>query len=218
MKHICINFLPGSAGNFLTRFLQCLLENSYCWLNDTSIPDNFTDKIKLLEYKTIVNSKRNWVEFEKRLKHFSESIDISSLQNKSTLIWLGHLLTLDKIKNKNIIGNDDSYAFIQITYDTKEELEWILLNAFYKNSFIDRTHFDTYQQNVKDENVRFFSVSNFLNWDSFSKNVLEILDQNEIDYNLENINELQIFYNDWYNTTLKLSEFNNFKKSIEWLL
>jgi hypothetical protein len=218
LKHIFISFLPGSAGNFLTRFLQCATENSYCWLNDVGVPDNIIDKTKLLEYKTIFNSKTNWIEFENQLKHFSKILDISSLHHNSTLIWPGHGLTLDKIKNKNIIGNDDSYEFIQITYDTKEELEWILLNAFYKDSFVDRSQFETYQRNIKEKNTRFFSVSNFLNWDSFSKNVLEILDQNKIDYNLENINELQIFYNDWYNTTLKLSEFNNFKKSIGWLL
>ena len=227
MIHIFINFLPGSCGNFLSRFLQCIISNSYCWL-DRSDPLNtvfqtLDDKVKLLNnYPKTINKTLNWVDFEFELEHFLEKIDISSLDSEidPVLIWIGHAWSLDKIKKKNLIGPDDQCTLIQISYDNKFELEWIILNGLYKDSWIEKLFFDSYQHNkkTKTNNVDYFPISNFMNWQNFKNGVKNILDNNNINYNSHDIEQLEDFYNSWYNTTLKSSEFEDFKKSIGWLL
>ena len=218
MQHIFINFLPGSAGNFLSRFLHCAIPNSYCWTRKNQpVPIEFVDKLNLLEYSTISNTKINWINFESQLHHFSQSIDLSNFNSNSTLIWLGHNWTLEKIKNKNIVGLNDECTLVQISYNTKKDLEWILLNALYKDSYIDKQWFEYYQHNKKLE-TDFVSIDNFFNWNIFKNSITELLDQNKINYDLQNIGQLEDLYNSWYNTTLKFSEFEDFKKSIGWLL
>jgi len=218
MQHIFINFLPGSAGNFLSRFLHCAIPNSYCWVEKNQpAPYEFADKLNLIKYSTISNTKINWIDFESQIHHFSKSIDLSDFNANSTLIWLGHTWTLEKIKNKNLIGPDDGCTLVQISYNTKKDLEWILLNALYKDSYIDKQWFDYYQHNKKLE-TDFVLIDNFFNWNIFKNSIIELLDQNKINYDLQNIEQLEDLYNSWHNTTLKFSEFEDFKKSIGWLL
>lgn len=219
MQHIFINFLPGSAGNFLSRFLQCAIPNSYCWVDKTStaLPQQFNDKVNLLNYQTILRDRKNWTHFERELTHFSDSIDLSKFDNSSTLIWLGHTWSLDKIKNQNLVGPDDKCTLVQISYNTKKNLEWIILNALYKDSYIEKQWFDYYQNNKKQETLC-FSIDNFFDWNTFKNSTVELLDQNKINYDLQNIEQLEDFYNSWYSTTLKFSQFEDFKKSIGWLL
>ena len=227
MNHIFINFLPGSCGNFLTRFLQCIISNSYCWLNRSDSSNTFfqtfDDKLKLLDnYSKNINKTSDWVKFENKLAHFNERVDISSfnVELDPVLIWISHIWTLEKIKKQNLVGPNDQHTLIQITYDNKSELEWIVLNCLYKDSYIEKHFFDYYQHNTKTitNNVDYFPISNFMNWQNFKNGIKNILDNNNINYNSHDIEKLENFYNNWYNTTLKFSEFDDFKKSIGWLL
>lgn len=219
MQHIFINFLPGSAGNFLSRFLQCAIPNSYCWIEkDQLAPYKFADKLNLLSYSTVSKTKSNWIEFESQIQHFSKSIDLSKFSTDSTLIWLGHNLSIEKAEAEDLLGPSDKPTLIQISYDSKKSFEWIVLNALYKDSYIEKNWFCNYQDNLKKDKTNFLLIDNFFSWNTFKNAVLELLDQNKINYDLQNIEQLEDFYNTWYSTTLKFSKFEDFKKSVGWLL
>ena len=216
MHHIFINFLPGSAGNFLSRFLQCALDEGYCWTDSNGVsPETFQDKIDLLSYKNI---NKNWVDFENRLTLFD---GFESICNEQPVpIHLSHccILNEQKQRHEGIIGPDDAHTFIQITYDNKKDFEWIILNAFYKDSYVQKEWFELYQSNLKETNIIKFPVSNFQNWDTFKQDIIEILDYEKLNYNPNDIELLEDFYNEWFNTSLKEHEFDQFKEQIGWIL
>lgn len=215
MHIIFINFLPGSAGNFLSRFLQCALDEGYCWADSNGVaPKTFQDKVDLLSYKNI---NTNWVDFEERLTFFD---DINKCSDQAVLIYSSHVYVLNeqKQRHKNTIGPTDTYTFIQITYDNKKDFEWIMLNAVFKDSNTKKQWFKLYQSNLKETNIIKFPVSNFQNWDTFKQGIIEILDYKKLNYNPNNIELLEDFYKEWFNTSLKIHEFDQFKEQIGWIL
>ena len=217
MKYIFVNFLPGAAGSFFSRCLN-LLDNAYCLADRDSkfIPHTIDDKIKLLSYNSI-NDKdfddRNWREFEHKTAHYSNYQEHHNLPADSYSIWLQH----NKKDTEKLAGPDDSVYLFYI--DSTEAFEWTIMNAFYKNSYLDVDWFILGKQLLNDNSVYKINLKNIIsNEEGFLNEfykVCNIINHNIKDFELAAVKKL---YNEWRKTILDYDNIPKFKNKIGFLL
>lgn len=210
-NYVFINFLPGSAGNFLSRELQLTIKNSVCWTIENEIPLTSTyDKFKMLSYASTYNGK-HWVQFEFQL---TQNFNISTIPENTLIIKSSHGSTIESTKNSIYMGTDDTFKLINITYDTKDQLKWIFLNGLYKDSHFDKNCFIAHATNKIDNNVFQFNIENFFSWNQFKESLFSILDYLEISTVDQDWSFTEQLYHEWWGTTLKVNQFNEFEKTL----
>lgn len=216
MNYIFIYFLPGAAGNFFSRCLN-LLGNSYCWVDTTTkrVPQTPREKIQLLNYESQIFKSfgtRHWVnDFESRVTAYYKFYPHWELPADANLIWLAHP-DLDT-HSAGLAGDDDRTFYFII--DSSDEFEWTLMNALYKNSYLDVKWLVMMEKiKLKDE-VHKISLKNIISGEAgffqeFSK-VCSVIGHS---INQEESDAVRKLYNQWQCTTLKSQDIPAFKKQI----
>jgi hypothetical protein len=220
MNYIFIYFLPGAGGNFFSRCVN-LLDNSYCFVdaNIPHIPKTLEEKIKLLTYHSQTNKsfeKRNWVnDFECLLAHYSKVQPHWDLPSNANSIWLSHPET--PAQSNDIIGKDDrAFNFI---IDSSDAFEWTIINALYKNSYLDVKWFVMMEKFKQNRNCHKINLKNILNdkqgfFEEFNK-VCAVLGHT---ISLEESCAVGDLYDQWQQTVLKSQDIAEFKRKIGFLM
>ena len=207
-KYVFINFLPGSAGNFLSRELQLTIKNSVCWTSENKIPPTSShDKFKMLSY--LKYNGKDWVDFEFQL---AQNFDIATISENTLIIKSSHGSTVEATKNSIYLGIDDTFKLINITYDTKDQFRWIFLNGLYKDSNFDKDCFIAHITNKSDNSIFQFNVENFFSWEKFKESFSLILDYLKINNEDRDWTFTENLYHEWWETTLKVDQFSEFEK------
>lgn len=220
MKYLFVYFLPGAGGNFFSRCLN-LLDNSYCFADAHSkqVPRTLQEKVKLLNYNSQQNKtfeKRHWVrDFEGLLTHYDKVQPHWDLPAGANSIWLGHpeLPT----QSNNLVGQDDQrYNFI---IDSSEAFEWTILNALYKNSYLDVKWFVMMEKFKQDNQYHKINLKNILqDQRGFLQEFYKVCSIIGHTVSEEESLALIDLYDQWQQTTLKTQDIPAFKKQIGFLM
>lgn len=211
IQNIYINFLPGSAGNFLSRALQLAIPNSCCWLNnDSTVPASPMKKFLTLSYDKN-NQFNNWLAFEQSISHYSEVENFKKLE-EFIFINLSHLYKISDIDLTNSI-------LIQIDIKNKKIFEWAMFNCLYKHSRPREDYFKTHKFNkINNKNLIEIDLENFFSWQDFKIEIEKILKIIDVDTTKTNWKLVNVLYNQWWDSTLKFEDFESYKKDIGWIL
>ena len=218
MKYIFVYYLPGSAGNFFSRCLN-LLDNAYCFVvkKNSTLPTTLTEKIDLLSYNSVIGedfATRDWIKFESKLSHYSVKNLHWDLPKNSYSVWPAHPDT----KHHDLLPGDDNIVY-KFYIDSSECFEWGIMNALYKNSYLDVKWFINGKDLKNNNDIHKINLKNIIN----SKEgfliefnlVCNIIDHILTDAELTAVGKL---YDQWILTVLKETDILEFKKSIEFLM
>ena len=211
INYIFLFFQPGCAGNFFSRCLNLVSPNFYCWL-DPLRPALIQDqqlKFNLMTYHN-VEPNTNWIKFESKIVQYFSVTPLPALPPTSVAIWIGH--PNYSILNKNIAGPDDNVKIFYI--DPGEYIEWGILNALYKNSFIDAEWMRTGCQMLVDPNIIKISLKNIVDSPtSLLHEVQKVVNIIGHDcYSSEKI--ITDLWHQWQKTTLQFDQFKHFKQQL----
>ena len=128
-RFIALHFLPGSAGNFLSRWIN-LLDNTYVWCDGKNIPTTLKEKLDLLTYK---NSSKytDWLKFERAIERYDVVQPHWDIGPDGNGVLIRHPSPVNNIKNST--GKDDTAVNIYI--DHENNLDWVILNGWHKYSY-----------------------------------------------------------------------------------
>ena len=236
--HVFIYFLPGAAGNFLSRCLN-LLDNFHCYVDPVHkvLPMTITEKMTLLSYESMENldfSKRNWRNFERSIFHFSQfkkgtnspghrvwSHNPPSVKNQ-TFVWAQHpTVSIDintNLRNTNsannlITVNDGQPKVVKFYIDPSQAWEWHLINALYKNSFIGGEYLLEGKKLLEDSSLIKINLNNFIQGpDIFFEEFLKISQVLNHTVTNQEQQHIQLLHQQWLNTIVPLHCVEEFKK------
>jgi hypothetical protein len=218
MKYIAISFLPGSAGNFFTRCLNLL--TGACYFVDKTtkkLPTTIEEKLSILNYNNVINKsfdQRDWVTFEHQLIKYFTIRPHHELPSNSYSIWSGHPIHSYGLANLDDLAGPDDQCY-RFYIDPGEHFEWCVLNALYKNSYIDVKYFINGKKLLDDCNTYKIKLDSFIQgWKPFYKEFEKAC--NYIEHNLTNeeIQAIQTLYTQWRTTVLEYKDLELFKTNI----
>jgi hypothetical protein len=211
MKYVFVTFLPGAAGNFFSRCLN-LLSGAYCWGQGNKLPVTLEEKLKILNYTPVLNRScisDTWTTFESRLTPYYQIVEHHKLPPGSYAIWIDHAVT----KSETLVGPDDQVFNFYI--DPGDNFEWACMNAFFKNSYLDVKWIIAGKKLLGEPTVHKINLGAFLrDWPDFLtefKKVTDIMGHTLIE---NEIQAIQILYNQWRTTILKPEDIKKFKNDI----
>jgi hypothetical protein len=127
-RFIGLYFLPGAAGNFLSRCMN-LLDNTYMWCNGKNIPTTLEEKLDLLTYKDATKYP-TWLDFENTIKWYADIQPHWDIGPNGNGVSIRHPSPANTIKS--LTGKDDTAVTIFI--DHGNNLDWVILNGWHKYS------------------------------------------------------------------------------------
>ena len=218
MKYIAISFLPGSAGNFFSRCLNLL--TGACYFVDKTtkkLPTTIEEKLSILNYNAVVDKsfdQRDWLTFEQQIIKYFTTQPHYELPADSYSIWGGHPIhSYGPVNLDELAGPDDQcYRFY---VDPGEHLEWCVLNALYKNSYINVTYFINGQTLLDDCNTYKIKLDSFIQgWESFCEEFKKACDYIEHKLTDKELQAVKTLYFQWRKTVLEYKDIDAFKKNI----
>jgi hypothetical protein len=212
MTYIFLFFQPGSAGNFVSRCLN-LLDGANCWAYKDRLPTGIKDKLNLLNYIPVMNSThndRNWVEdWESEVVPYQNFNQLS--EDAKYGIWVPH--PDYNILNKDIAGPDDQKIVFYV--DPSENFEWCILNALYKNSYLDVKWLKEGERMRLDPNIHKISLKLIVNsQDEFLEEFKKICAIIGHKLTAVEIISVLMLYDQWRTTILDYDKFDEFKQAI----
>ena len=212
INYVWIFFLPGSAGNFLSRCVNLLSDQCYCWIDPITreLDLSLEEKFKLFDYSRSCNFKL-WPKYEYSLNMYHEVMPHHELPKSSYSIWQAH--PNYEHLSKGIAGpNDREFVFY---IDPREQFEWIMLNCLKKNSYFEYHNLVDGQRMLEDSTVHKLSISNIITSPETLLHELQKI-SNVIGLPLEDSSKKYItdLWYQWNTTTLKHNQFQTFKKKI----
>jgi hypothetical protein len=218
MTYIFVYFLPGAAGNFLSRALT-LLDGSYCFAGAASrlVPKTLPEKMSLLSYDKVANTQhgdRVWTRgFEEDLVHYSQVQEHWKLPAHSKAIFFGH----GDFGKKNLAGPDDTVKEIYI--DPRGCFEWVIMNAFYKNSVLDVDWFERCRALEQRPDLYKFNLANLVaGTEKFLDEFQALCKHLDLTPNRQEMDSVSQLYQQWRTTMLDYSKINEFKQKIGFYL
>ena len=210
---IFIFFLPGCAGNFFTRSLT--LSNDLCI---GYVPRNIPlDRLNLsLEEKFTTFSYNNckqhrrWTDFETQLVRHVRLVNSAEWGSSVYSIWDLHPSYV--LLNKDLLTNQQCFAFY---IDPEDNFEWGVLNALYKDSYLDPMWMKTGKEMLNDPTVHKISLTNIISSkETCVQEVLKIANIVGFETPQKNLDKIFELWDQWYPTTLKKQDFAAFKAQI----
>ena len=212
IKHVFLFFIPGSAGNFVSRCLNLVDENCHCWATEEqavrSLP--MRQRQHLLCY-TEQKQYKKWTDFEHRLELHTRRFLLKDLPDNSVSIWPAHpdYAVLDR----GIAGSDDQSFVFYI--DPSDNMEWVVLNALYKDSFINRQWLEIGEKMRLDSEINKINLTSIIDSATMCCNeiqrICDLIGQPFSDQARSRIIDL---WQQWRNTTLAKDRFVEFQKQI----
>lgn len=215
-NYVFLFFLPGSAGNFFSRCLSLAGDEYYSWVDKNRTPHLTVDeKFQLFRYDDRSDKFDDWVEFEKTLHKHHNIIEHATLPNGSISIWHQHP-TLNLLQ-KGIAGPDDKQLVVYI--DSSREFEWALLNALWKDSYIDVRWLKDSVPLLNDPSVHKVPLESIIGSpESLVSEIETIVNNLGKELNDHSKKLISALWQEWYPTTLKKESFAEFKKQIGFFL
>lgn len=212
-NYVFLFFLPGGAGHFVARALNLVSDQHYCLITD---PDSLNLPLEqrhaMLGYKAAQGCK-NWNEFEKQIRHYSDLVPYHNIPPDSYSIWLSH--PNYDLLDRGIAGPDDQVFKFYI--DPDQDLEWCLLNALYKDAHIARDWMAAGKIMRGDPDIHNISLSRIIHSaDTFLDEILKVCDITGAGPAARNIELMLDLWHQWHATTLTKSRFDSFKNDIGW--
>jgi len=197
VNYIWIIFVPGAAGNFLSRCLQ-FAEDTVCFADRThGIPKSAEDKWALLNYNTVTEnqfSDRNWKDFESQaIPYRGWDMDVAE-QNR---VWYSH--PDQSVLEQGFVKKEDQQTVIYI--DPEDQLEWCLLNALYKNSYITVDWLLQASKLAKRADVM-FPLKNMFS-DNFVSHIEHLANQLNLTYTEDSMQYVKQLHAQWQTTVCK---------------
>jgi hypothetical protein len=219
MKYIFVYFLPGCAGNFFGRCLN-LLNNAYCFVDRNTpkkFPTSIDSKINLLSYNSMINKSfedRVWTVFEHQAAHYHTFHPHWQLPDDSYSVWIAHP---NKEQHASLAGpNDVTYSFY---IDSSDCFEWGVVNALYKNSYLDVQWFINGNKLKNDPSVHKINLNNIIGGEqSFLDEFVKVCDIINHQLSSEEESAIKSLYQQWIKTTLSKDNICDFKNRIGFLM
>lgn len=207
VNYIWVMFVPGAAGNFLSRCLQ-FAEDTVCFADKThGVPQTLEDKWKLLNYNTVVDSEfqtRDWKQFESCSTPYRNwSMDVSE-QNR---VWYSH--PDRSVLAQGFVEKSDTQTVVYI--DPEDQLEWCLMNALYKNSYIIVDWLLQAKEFAQDPSNIVFPLKHLRSTD-FIIHFEQLTDQLGLVYTNDGIKYVEKLHTQWLTTVCK--DIDNWKKQL----
>lgn len=211
INYLFLFYLPGAAGNFVSRALSLVSDDHYGLVADRdSIRLDLLDRARMLGYAN-ADTVTSWIDFEKKLVNHHEVIDHCSLPTGSCSIWSNH--PDYDVLSRGIAGTDDrSFVFY---IDPSEAFEWCVLNALFKDSYLQKKWMITGRRMRDDPNIVNINLANIIrDRDSCLDEILKICRHTGCFLNQQRKWYIQDLWDQWNTTTLKPSDFSGFKRQL----
>lgn len=212
INYVWIFFLPGSAGNFISRCVNLLSDRCYCWIdpNTQKLDLSLEEKFNLFDYSRSYNFSQ-WPKYEYSLNMYHEIMPHHQLPESSYSIWQAH--PNYEYLSKGIAGIDDGEFVFYI--DPREQFEWIMMNCLKKNSYFEYHNLVDGQRMLEDHAVHKLSISNIITSpETLLYEIQKISDVIGLPLQEASKNYITALWHQWYHTTLKHDQFETFKKKI----
>lgn len=211
INYVYVFFLPGAAGNFLSRCLSLAADRCVGQISPVSASPYLSQDEKFQLFRYDAARESNWIDFESRLIHYSFRFEHTELTPGSVSIWNMHP-DYDFL-HRNIAGPDDSKFVFYI--DPSEAFEWCTLNALYKDSHIEKKWLLQGRQMLDDHDITKINLADiFLSCESCILLIEKICNTVHIDLASSHRQKIIELWHQWIDTTLKPAEFTKFKNSI----
>jgi hypothetical protein len=213
-------FLPGSAGNFLSRCIG-LCNNVYTFVpKGTTILKHLTveEKYDMFSYKTIIDRElsdtheKDWIVFENKLVPIVDifsSDELRDSSNNAVIIDAGHPnADYTRYKHNRLSPDDNMHVFL---INISDSFEWMFYNALYKNSGFVLNYFRDYEIIKNFKNTKQIKLSSITDDTRFIKmyiSLCKIIGIKEEDIHHEFVRRL---YTEWQTTILtkkKMLDYN----------
>lgn len=212
-KFVLILYWPGSAGNFLSRCIN-LLDNAYTFVsrNDLmTLPSTIEEKLSLLSYSDSLTllSQQQWPRFEQLIVTYCFRRPHWDLPNNAIACFIAHPTDFDNFFS--LIGKDDKQFVFYI--DPHKCYEWAILNSLHKNSYYNYYNYESIEKYLQGLNVHKIDLNEIItSSNNFFTEFKKICDILEHVINADEEKAIKQLYKEWYTTTLKPEQFEEFKK------
>jgi hypothetical protein len=168
------------------------------------------EKFDLYQYQGS-KSFDSWLKFEDQLVHYSAGHHFHELPDQSVSIWQCH--PDYSMFDKNLVGPDDKVNKFYI--DPSNNFEWVILNALYKNSYINSRGLIEGKKMLDDDSIIKIDLNKILESStSLIDSVQQVLSECNIKLNNSNRKKIEDLREQWILTTLPRSKFQDFKNQI----
>ena len=201
-RFVVLNFLPGSAGNFVSRCLN-LLTGFHVWQpRDSLMPTGINEKLNLLKYTDVLNYpnqdrkyRLNWTGWEHRF--------VDCFANKENSVADGEVVVIVNHPSNNLsgfIGKDDQSFVFYI--DATGMWDWMIVSAEIKDSFQAVSWFKEGKRMLDDPAIFKINLRNIVNsQETFVTEFTKICNIVEHDLSAEELDAVLILYSQWKTTT-----------------
>jgi len=201
-QFVVLNFLPGSAGNFVSRCLN-LLTGFHVWQPRNSLmPTDINEKLNLLKYKDVLNYpnqdkkyRLNWTRWEHQFVACCNG-PVQPLADGEVGVIVHHP---SENLGRYIDKNDKSFVFY---IDATGMWDWMIVSAEIKDSFQAISWFKVGKKMLVDSDIYKISLENIVSSEeTFVTEFKKIC--NIIDHNLsaEELDAVLNLYDQWKTTT-----------------
>jgi hypothetical protein len=205
-------FIPGSAGNFFSRCLSLASDRCYGLVpaKTKTIDFSIQEKFNFYQYPNMPES-RNWLDFEKQLVPYYRIHDHRTMPDNSCSIWLQH--PSYALIDRNLGGTEITQLRFYI--DPSRRFEWTVLNALYKNSYIDSRWLEEGERMLNDPTFTKIDINHIVDSsDTLLAAVSMVCEISGIEFGDFSREKIQQLWYQWKKTTLPESEFMSYKRRI----
>jgi len=203
-RFIALHFLPGAAGNFLSRCIN-LLDDTYVWASNNKVPSTLEEKLELLTYKNAANSAL-WTDFENLIVSYYRVQSHWNIGPNSNALFVMHPKSVNDIKK--LTGKDATS--INIYINSKNNLDWCILNGWHKHSVQSIEWWLNSESLAEDPSVYMINLSDIINgYEKFLPEFTKLAAY--LDRTITNDIEIALhtLYNEWLVTIFQGPDFEN---------
>jgi hypothetical protein len=212
ITYLHVFFLPGAAGTFFARCLSLASDQCVGQIASSATTPymSLQEKYSVYQYGSR-HQYSNWIDFEKTVVHYSNCFEHHALESGTVSIWHSH--PSYDVLAQNIAGADDQQVLVYI--DASDAFEWCMLNALYKDSYIQKKWLLCAQQMLSDTALHKINLSNIItSADTLLQCVQQVCDLAHIEIKSENQTQIRKLWHEWIKTTLAANDFEEFKATI----
>ena len=214
-KFIFIHFIPGAAGNFISRCLN-LLTGVVAWADrKQGIPTTLDEKFKLFSYQSVLNFDhhlgQSWIDFEHRLLEYYIKVKHNDIPPGAVGVFLSH--PRDPVWCDSLLGKDDQRFVFYI--DPSDCYEWCIMNAYWKNSFHSELWFCEGKTMLQNPEVHKINLQKIISsYDSFIEEFAKLCRIIDHPVTPDELDVIKILYFQWKTTQLNYPELIEFKQHV----
>lgn len=212
MQYVYVFFQPGSAGHFFTRCLNLIDDDCYIWVDrdNPRLYQTVDQKMQLFEYSRS-RQYSNWVDYEKSAVRYYDLMSHTEVRPGSTVIYTCH--PDYRALGNNVVGYRDTSFVYYI--DPVGMTEWAMMNAFYKDSYVDPFWMQQGQLMRRDNKIQKILLKDIV---KSSESCFRLVNQiaTQLHRKIEPANHTAILklWHQWQTTVLQPNQFEEFRQTL----